>query len=338
MINRVGVLSLLLLAIVMTHNPAIAADDDGPDPAHVMGVEEEFEGRFLSAEKPSILKLQWTFANEEGDPQWGSPVKVSIAGRQVLAFEESTYSGYEGICRNPETKRDTLVMTNHGGGNGANGIVYYVTYDPKIDKFVITEEGPFVEFMEEDLKGRDCSDDAKIEGLCRCTLSEMAGYAEASQDALSQLRIEAAAGDNTLEHFTSAKLNKPFAIATRDLGSDISHILALVAQSDLSEIELLAENDLWKVVQLYRTELFAAEGAVLAFDKKQKRWMTIYNIPSGGSKSLNFPIAEEPMLKGNKLVGQLCIECEWWGRYAWYEIDLHKKSAVLLSEEEELPN
>ena len=90
-----------------------------------------------------------------------------------------------------------------------------------------------------------------------------------------------------------------------------------------------AARDSWFVVQVFGGELCAASGAVLALDRKTGRWKSIYDVPSGCSKSWAFPMCGM-VVAGDTLYAALCSDCSGWGRYADYAIDLraNRVSAV----------
>ena len=95
-----------------------------------------------------------------------------------------------------------------------------------------------------------------------------------------------------------------------------------------------AGRNSWLIVQILGTRLWDAEGAVLLLDRHKGTWETIYDVPSGGSKQLNFPM-RGMVVKGDRLFVSMCTDCEWWGAYSDFVIDLRTNRAVLLDRDAE---
>ncbi|MDE2988876.1 MAG: hypothetical protein OXT70_12615 [Chloroflexota bacterium] len=92
-------------------------------------------------------------------------------------------------------------------------------------------------------------------------------------------------------------------------------------------------QETWKVVQIYRTRLGEAEGVVLALDRRQNTWWTLYNVPSGYSYAMNFPM-RNMVVRENKLRASICeYDCSQWGSYARFEIDLETGQSARLNGE-----
>ena len=85
----------------------------------------------------------------------------------------------------------------------------------------------------------------------------------------------------------------------------------------------------WLVVQVLGKSLCDAEGVVLLFDRQRQSWQTIYDVQSGCSNSLNFPM-RGMVVEGDQLFASLCRQCDGWGDYRDYAIDLHTFRAAAL--------
>ena len=85
----------------------------------------------------------------------------------------------------------------------------------------------------------------------------------------------------------------------------------------------------WLVVQVLGWELCNAEGVVLLFDRRRQLWRTIYDVPSGCSKQLNYPMGRM-VVKGDRLFASLCYSCIYWGDRRDYVIDLYTFHAAAL--------
>ena len=95
-----------------------------------------------------------------------------------------------------------------------------------------------------------------------------------------------------------------------------------------------AARESWRVVQVLAQTMYEAEGAVLLLDRRQGAWRTIYDVPSGGTKTLSFPM-RGMTVKGDRLFASVCVYCEDWGEYRFFEIDLRRNRATLLGWEPE---
>ena len=78
------------------------------------------------------------------------------------------------------------------------------------------------------------------------------------------------------------------------------------------------------------TRLYEAPGVVLVLDRTRNEWRALYEVLSGASKSLNFPMLDM-VVSGDKLYGSLCTYCDSWGSYGDFEIDLRTNRATRLA-------
>ena len=87
----------------------------------------------------------------------------------------------------------------------------------------------------------------------------------------------------------------------------------------------------WLVVQMFGTWRCDAEGVVLVLDRRMGVWRTIYDVPSGCSKSLNYPLRGMVVRKG-RLYMSACRDCMLWSEYRDFAVDLstHRVTALEL--------
>ena len=95
-----------------------------------------------------------------------------------------------------------------------------------------------------------------------------------------------------------------------------------------------AARESWLVVQVLALTANEAEGAVLLLDRRKGAWRTIYDVPSGGTKTLNFPM-RGMTVRGDRLFASVCVICDSWGAYRPFAIDLRRNRATLLDWEPE---
>ena len=91
-----------------------------------------------------------------------------------------------------------------------------------------------------------------------------------------------------------------------------------------------AARSSWRVVQVLGKRFCDAEGVVLLLDLERNAWRTIYDVPTGCTKSLNFPL-RGALVKGDRLYVSMCRDCSWRGVYGDYSIDLltHRAEPIL---------
>ena len=77
----------------------------------------------------------------------------------------------------------------------------------------------------------------------------------------------------------------------------------------------------WRVIQLAGTVFYDAPGVVLVEERRTGRWRALYDVISGGSYQLNYPV-RFMIVAGDTLTAELCIDCSFWGEYGCFEIAL----------------
>ena len=99
----------------------------------------------------------------------------------------------------------------------------------------------------------------------------------------------------------------------------------------------------WRVIQVLGTRLCDAEGAVLVHNRERNSWRTIYDIPSGCSRFLNFPM-RGMLVKNDLLYVSMCDlglsmrdDCSDFGDYVDYVINLRKYHATPIAPGSDAP-
>ena len=163
---------------------------------------------------------------------------------------------------------------------------------------------------------------------------------ETVKAALSALRIGRAAG---LSH---DEPGRTFALPTRAVPAEtarrwLTALDAAAASEGAGYVVALegavyaddAARESWLVVQVLALTANEAEGAVLLLDQRQGAWRTIYDVPSGGTKTLSFPM-RGMTVRGDQLFALICIDClddlRGWNAYRPFAIDLRRNRATLL--------
>ena len=82
-----------------------------------------------------------------------------------------------------------------------------------------------------------------------------------------------------------------------------------------------ADREAWRVVQVHGVWNCDAEGVVLLLDRRTGTWTSIYDVSSGCSKVLSFPL-RHMVIKDNRLFAWACTICGQWGAYEEFVVDL----------------
>lgn len=99
----------------------------------------------------------------------------------------------------------------------------------------------------------------------------------------------------------------------------------------------------WRVVQVLGTRRCDAEGVVLVLERERNSWRTIFDVPSGCTKFLNFPM-RGMLVKGDLLYVSMCdlylsmrSDCSNLGDYDDYVINLRTHHATPIVPGSEAP-
>ena len=107
----------------------------------------------------------------------------------------------------------------------------------------------------------------------------------------------------------------------------LSSARPLVATFEGARYVDAAARESWAVIQVLGTRLYEAPGVVLVLDRAKNEWRSIYQVPSGGSESLNFPMLDM-VVSGDRLFASLCTDCSSWGNFDDFVIDLRTNRAT----------
>ena len=122
-------------------------------------------------------------------------------------------------------------------------------------------------------------------------------------------------------------------LPTRMIPAETAH-KRLRALEDIAVFEGAAyaggsDRKTWFLVQLFGTWRCDAEGVVLLFNRITGWWGTVYDVPSGCSKRLNYPL-RGMLIKDDKLYISACTDCGSWGEYRDFVVDLHTSRVSFL--------
>ena len=255
----------------------------------------------------------------------GSPLSADI--------DEADTAWFMTVCRDAKSGRDHAVL--HWSAGQYHAVEVWAA-DPetgnpeRLYDEVWGDDAPMAPGVEGGITGALVSADGAC--LWRARLEAR----ETVKTALSALRIERAAG---LGH---DEPGRTFALPTRATPAEtvrrwLTALDAATASEGAGDVAVLegavyaddAARESWLVVQVLAQTMYEAEGVVLLLDRRKGAWRTIYDVASGGGKTLNFPMLGMTV-KGDRLFALICVDCGGWGEYRPFEIDLRRNRATLL--------
>ena len=97
---------------------------------------------------------------------------------------------------------------------------------------------------------------------------------------------------------------------------DLNSVRPKVARFEGARYADEASRESWSVIQV--------------LDRARNEWRAIYEVLSGESKRLNFPMYDM-VVRGERLYATLCTYCSSWGDYDVFGIDLRTHRATRLA-------
>ncbi len=223
-----------------------------------------------------------------------------------------------GICRDAETGRDHAMM--HASA-GQHSDIQVWTADPATGSPLMLYSEAWGGHVSP--AGREWGLDLLVAADGTCRWRERQDAHKSFKAAMAALRIGAAIDAEEPEFDLPAR---PVPAGT------VRRWLPVLEGAATLEGAVYADDDgrmAWLVVQVLGRTLCDAEGVVLLFDRQRQSWQTIYDVPSGCSKTLNFPM-RGMVVKGDRLFASLCRQCNGWGDYRDFVIDLRSLRAAAL--------
>ena len=284
---------------------------------------ETIQGRFVTPERKTRLHL---FAK----PDDGGCLLRHDAGPASEPFGWADAAELVGVCRDSVTGRDWAVVYL-AAGQHADLEFWSVdpeTRTPRLEyREVWTVWGLEEEQREEVMEG----------GACR------ARERQAVQALLLEAMVALGTGNGgsattPVEERFDIPMGASVELPARPIPEEAIRrwLLALssaeprIATFEGARYADAAARKSWTVIQVLGTRLYEAPGVVLVLDRTRNAWRALYEVLSGGSKNLNFPMLDM-VVSGDKLFGSLCTYCDSWGSYDDFEIDLRTNRATRLA-------
>ena len=284
---------------------------------------ETIRGFFASSEQKTRLHL---FARESSDGcrlrHDGGLVSEPLSWTDAAVFE--------GVCRDPVTGRDWAMIYRAAGQHADLG---FWSVDPETGVLELEYEEPWTVWG---LEGEQLGE-VVADGACRAR-ARQDGQA-LLLDAVSALR-SGTWGDREEpdEKQFDIPVGTSVELSTRVIPGEevrrwllaLSAVRPAVVTFEGAHYADEASRESWTVIQVLGTRLHDAPGIVLVLDRTRNEWRALYEVLSGGSKRLSFPMLRM-VVKGGKLLASLCTYCSWWGQNDHFEIDLRTHRATRLA-------
>ena len=230
-------------------------------------------------------------------------------------------TGLVGRCRDPVTGRDHVIVSRSGLGSGSIPAQEYWSIQPDTERTIL-------EYQESDMAYKDeafLMPRPSRDAAGQCLWRKYHKARETFDGAMAALQIGGSRGEEPLNIAEGETL----ALPTREIpDAVVRHWLRALSADPfvLVGFETARSDDgssgpPWRIIQILGRQLCDAPGVVLLQDTRSGHWRSIYDVPSGCSKSLNFPL-REMRITGDTLFAKFCTDCSFWGRYGKFRLDL----------------
>ncbi len=284
---------------------------------------ETVRGFFVTPERKTRLHLYTK-------PDEGGCRLRHDGGPASEPFPSAGYAEFAGVCRDPVTGRDWALLYRAAGQYADLGFwsVDPVTRAPRLEY----EEAWTVWGLEEEQYG-------EVVAGGECLARKRREVQALLLEAMTALGTgDRGSVDGPDEERFDLQLDESVELPARPVPEEEVHrwLLALgSAQPAIATFEGAryaddASRESWTVIQVLGTRFYEAPGVVLVLDRARNEWRALYEVLSGGSKILNFPM-RDMVVSGDRLFGSLCTDCSGWGRYDDFEIDLRTNRATRLA-------
>ena len=239
-----------------------------------------------------------------------------VAGAMVADSAE-----FAGRCHDPVSGRDHVILSTYSGGaRGLNHLEYW-SVQPDTQQLTLEyEQGTLIgaAAFESDLQPLVGAD-----GQCLWRPQKRAR--DVFKDAIAALGVGVELEEKALDIEVGATLTLPTRTLTDDIVRHWLHALHTHAPT-LVTFETARSSGAphpqpWRILQILGQQKCGAPGVVLLQDTRSGQWHSIYDVPSGCTYSLNFPLGAM-RITGDTLSAKFCTDCLFWGQYGTFTLDL----------------
>ena len=300
---------------------------------------DEFTARSIAA--GDLPEDRWSLRGFFVDPDRQTRLFLRVAPHECFLQHEagplsvagSRWTGFAGLCRDPVSGRDLAILSANPGGNSGISYLEYWSVQPDTER--ATRE--YTQMTSSELEFNPLPELSDADGQCLWRQQKRAR--DVFKDAIAALHVGTELEEKALALEVSATLTLP----TRPLPAAVvrhwlhelhTHAPALVT-FETARYSDESHPQPWRILQILGRKTCAAPGVVLLQDTRSRQWRSIYDVHSGCSKSLNFPL-REMRITGDTLLAEFCTNCGWWGQYGKFTLDLPTNRVTRL-EDDELP-
>ena len=243
----------------------------------------------------------------------------------------SYWTGFAGRCRDPVSGRDHVILSANPGGNSGYAYLEYWSVQPDTER--ATREYRQSTSGEPEFNPRPELSDA--DGRCLWRQQKRAHDVFDGAIAALGVGVELEAEALALEVGATRTLPTrplPAAVVRHWLHELHTHAPALVT-FETARYSDESHPPPWRILQLRGRQLCNDPGVVLLQDTRSGQWRSLYDIRSGCTRSVSFPLWDM-VITGETLFADFCTECEWRGEYEQFALDLPTNRVTRLEEEE----
>ncbi len=302
-------------------------------------------GRFLSGAGPTRLHLGQSYGPTELTWLWhedGPPVLVSL--KDPYRFDASAFSVSSmdilGTCRQDDADREILLLLEeYGGASYVSGwSVNSETNAPEAE-FYHTHYGETFGRVQRGRLGLGAACTWQREDEAASIIYGL--RVDSDGDESDSTDIVTSALSRMVESGNGSRFRLPVRTLTADavehalLGlMQISGDIGIVFEGATYATE--ADRARWRVVQIHKTRVCRADGVVLLHDREMNQWQAIYDVPSGCTFALAFPLGRM-MVQEGKMFVDMCHDCSFRGATEEFVLDLSTMDIVMLDGEDPRP-
>ena len=314
---------ILIVIFVLTYTVCGTDDTRALTFCYSQGTGDEIHGLFVTMERKTQLRL---FSNGTDDgcrlQHEDGPVSDDLSWVDAARIV--------GICRDSVTGRDWAMVHWSAGQYFDFGFWSVDTVSQAVE---LEYEEAWTEWG---LEGNRYGE-FEANGLCLAR-ERMAGQSLLNEAILS-LRVNDSSdtGERDETQFdipVGARMQLDTKVITEEEVQrwlrDLISVRPKVVKFEGARYSDKSSRDSWLVIQVLGTRFYNASGVVLVLDRVENEWRAIYDVLSGGSKRLNFPMYNM-FVEGDKLFAKLCTDCDGWGYYGDFGINLRTHQVTRLA-------
>lgn len=242
------------------------------------------------------------------DPENGCLIKHEN-GSDAEIGDITTSAYIVGVCQDTETERDNLLIHLSAGQHFT---IQFWAVDPATGFPLLRYSEAWGDQIAP--AGNEWGLDTLLTAEGNCLWKERQNAQQLFKTAMEELQNVAPVEAGKSEFYFSVQ---------KVAAETISNWLSILGDEITLENARYADDsaNAWQIIQILGKTLCDAAGVVLLHDKRQQIWFTLYNVPSGCTKVLNYPL-RNMIVMDDQLFASMCVWCTGWGDYRDVVINL----------------